>query len=107
MLSTAEGHDKPVKYPEIFAASDVIVLNKIDLIDLVDFERERFYKSVRALNRTAPIFEVSCRAGTGIADVGRLARRPARIRFDFRFWILDLDFALTPKPTTPNPKSKI
>ena len=51
LLSTAEGHDKPVKYPEIFAASDVIVLNKIDLIELVDFERARFYESVRALNR--------------------------------------------------------
>lgn len=67
ILSTAEGHDKPVKYPEIFAVSDVIVLNKIDLIDLVDFERDRFYESVRALNREAPIFEVSCRTGTGLA----------------------------------------
>jgi hydrogenase nickel incorporation protein HypB len=67
VLSTAEGHDKPVKYPEIFAASDVIVLNKIDLIDLVDFERARFYESVRALNQAAPIFEVSCRTGAGLA----------------------------------------
>ncbi len=67
VLSTAEGHDKPVKYPEIFAASDVIVLNKIDLIELVDFERARFYESVRALNRVAPIFEISCRTGSGVA----------------------------------------
>jgi hydrogenase nickel incorporation protein HypB len=67
VLSTAEGHDKPVKYPEIFAASDVIVLNKIDLSELVDFERSQFYESVRALNRQAPIFEVSCRNGEGIA----------------------------------------
>jgi hydrogenase nickel incorporation protein HypB len=67
VLSTAEGHDKPVKYPEIFATSDVIVLNKIDLIDLVDFERAQFYESVRALNQTAPIFEVSCRTGAGLA----------------------------------------
>jgi hydrogenase nickel incorporation protein HypB len=67
VLSTAEGHDKPVKYPEIFAASNVIVLNKIDLSDLVDFERSQFYESVRALNRQAPIFEVSCRNGAGIA----------------------------------------
>lgn len=67
LLSTAEGHDKPIKYPEIFAVSDVIVLNKIDLIDLVDFERAAFYESVRALNRRAPIFEVSCRTGAGLA----------------------------------------
>ena len=66
VLSTAEGHDKPVKYPEIFAVSDVIVLNKIDLIDLVDFERARFYESVRVLNPHAPIFEISCRTGAGV-----------------------------------------
>ncbi len=67
ILSTAEGHDKPIKYPQMFAASDAIVLNKIDLIELVDFEREFFYTSVRALNPDAPIFEVSCRTGEGIA----------------------------------------
>ncbi len=68
LLSTAEGHDKPVKYPEIFAASDVIVLNKIDLIDLVDFDRDFFYTSARALNPNAPIFEVSCRTQVGIGE---------------------------------------
>ena len=75
ILSAAEGHDKPIKYPEIFAASDAIVLNKIDLIELVDFERDFFYESVRALNPSAPIFEISCRTGVGILD--------------FRSWILD------------------
>jgi hydrogenase nickel incorporation protein HypB len=70
VLSTAEGHDKPLKYPEIFAVSDVIVVNKIDLIELVDFERPRFYELVRALNPQAPIFELSCRTGEGIADFG-------------------------------------
>jgi hydrogenase nickel incorporation protein HypB len=75
LLSAAEGHDKPIKYPEIFAASDVIVLNKVDLIELVDFERAAFYPAVRALNPAAPIFEVSCRTGAGILDFG--------------FWILD------------------
>src|ERR1044071_3631511 len=66
LLSTAEGHDKPIKYPDIFAVSDVIVLNKIDLVELVDFDRTLFYQSVRALNRRAPIFELSCRSGAGI-----------------------------------------
>lgn len=67
VLSSAEGHDKPVKYPQMFVQSDAIVLNKIDLIELVDFERDFFYESVRALNPHAPIFEVSCRTGEGIA----------------------------------------
>ena len=70
LLSAAEGHDKPLKYPEIFAASDVIVINKIDLVELVDFERPVFYELVRALNPHAPIFEVSCRNGQGILDFG-------------------------------------
>lgn len=70
LLSAAEGHDKPIKYPEIFAVSDAIVLNKIDLIELVDFDRAFFYESVRALNPHAPIFELSCRTGAGIADFG-------------------------------------
>jgi len=68
VLSTAEGDDKPVKYPEIFATSDVIVLNKIDLIELVDFDREFFYESVYALNPQVPVFEISCRTGTGVAE---------------------------------------
>jgi hydrogenase nickel incorporation protein HypB len=68
VLSAPEGHDKPVKYPEVFATSDVVVLNKVDLIELVDFERDRFFESVRALNPDVPIFEVSCRAGTGLAE---------------------------------------
>jgi len=67
LSSTAEGHDKPIKYPDVFAGSDVILLNKIDLIDMVDFDRDAFYESVRALNRNALIFEVSCRSGDGLA----------------------------------------
>ncbi|MEZ4864986.1 MAG: hydrogenase nickel incorporation protein HypB [Caldilineaceae bacterium] len=66
VLSTAEGHDKPIKYPELFRVSDVIVLNKIDLIEVVDFERASFYAAVQALNPRAPIFEVSCRNGEGL-----------------------------------------
>lgn len=80
LLSTAEGHDKPLKYPQIFAASNVIVLNKIDLIELVDFERLPFYESVRALNPRAPIFEVSCRTGEGMEEWANwlLSQRVAR-----------------------------
>ncbi len=66
LSSTAEGHDKPIKYPDIFASSDVIVLNKTDLSELVDFDRTFFLSSVRALNPHAPIFEISCRTGAGL-----------------------------------------
>lgn len=68
ILSTPEGHDKPVKYPELFAASDVIILNKIDLIELVGFERPFFHDCLQALNPDAPIFDLSCRTGKGVDD---------------------------------------
>jgi hydrogenase nickel incorporation protein HypB len=79
LLSAPEGHDKPVKYPEIFATADVILLNKIDLIDLVDFDRAKFYESVRALAPSTPILELSCRSGAGVAGWTSwlAARRPA------------------------------
>lgn len=67
LSSTAEGHDKPLKYPEIFALSDVIILNKTDLSQLVDFDRTFFRSSVRALNPHAPLYEISCRTGYGVA----------------------------------------
>lgn len=65
LVSAAEGHDKPLKYPAIFARSDAIVLNKIDLASLCDFDREQFYRHLRALTR-APVFELSCRTGEGL-----------------------------------------
>ena len=81
LLGAAEGHDKPVKYPEMFANSDVIVLNKIDLIEHVDFARTAFYESVRALNPATPIFEVSCRSGAGVDEwAAWLLDQLARVR---------------------------
>ena len=67
LLSVPEGHDKPIKYPQIFAVSDAIILNKIDLLPWVNFDSAFFYESVRALNPDAPIFEISCQTGEGVA----------------------------------------
>jgi hydrogenase nickel incorporation protein HypB len=74
----AEGDDKPIKYPGMFEAVDAIVLNKIDLIPYVDFDLTAFRRAVRALNDEAPIFEVSCKTGEGLAAwVDWLAGRQA------------------------------
>ncbi len=81
LVGAAEGHDKPIKYPQIFAVSDVIVLNKIDLIEHVDFDRTIFYESIQALNPGVPIFEVSCRTGEGLdAWTGWLLDRLVSLR---------------------------
>jgi hydrogenase nickel incorporation protein HypB len=66
LVGAAEGHDKPLKYPGIFARADAIVLNKVDLIDLVGFERPAFERAIGALNTGAPVFELSCRTGVGV-----------------------------------------
>jgi len=85
LVGASEGDDKPLKYPEIFAVSDVVVLNKIDLIEFVDFDHARFVESVRALNRNAPIFEVSCRSDAGIdALAGWLQAQRKRLGEDFQ-----------------------
>jgi hydrogenase nickel incorporation protein HypB len=61
-----EGHDKPIKYPGMFTVVDALVLNKMDLMPYLDFDRDAFRTAVRALNATAPLFEVSCKTGEGI-----------------------------------------
>jgi hydrogenase nickel incorporation protein HypB len=62
-----EGDDKPIKYPGMFTVVDALILNKVDLMPYVDFQREAFHTAFRALNPRAPLFEISCRTGEGIA----------------------------------------
>ncbi len=66
IANVPEGHDKPIKYPGMFAAVDAIILNKIDLMPYIDFDLEAFRTAIRALNADAPLFEVSCKTGEGI-----------------------------------------
>jgi hydrogenase nickel incorporation protein HypB len=66
IASVPEGHDKPYKYIAMFESADVIILNKIDLLPYIDFDRKSFLDGVRALNPKAPVFEVSCRTGEGL-----------------------------------------
>lgn len=68
IASVPEGHDKPFKYISMFAAADIIILNKIDLVEHVSFEKEMFYKGVRAINKRAQVFEVSCRTRSGFDE---------------------------------------
>ncbi|HFD40198.1 MAG TPA: hydrogenase accessory protein HypB [Anaerolineae bacterium] len=63
-----EGHDKPIKYPNMFTVVDALVLNKIDLMPHFDFDTDAFRRAVRALNAEAPLFPVSCKTGEGIQD---------------------------------------
>jgi len=66
MVSTTEGDDKPAKYPQMFAVSQVMVVNKIDLLPYVDYALEKVRRQALAINPNLRIFEVSCRTGEGL-----------------------------------------
>jgi hydrogenase nickel incorporation protein HypB len=68
ILSVTEGHDKPGKYPLLFHEVSALVLNKIDLLPYTDFNFDQFVADFRKLNANAPLFQISCRAGQGIAQ---------------------------------------
>jgi hydrogenase nickel incorporation protein HypB len=68
VASVSEGHDKPYKYPGIFASADVVLLNKADLIDVFEFDVAFFEHGVRLVNAAVPIIHVSCRTGAGITE---------------------------------------
>ncbi len=68
VASVAEGHDKPYKYPGMFAAADVVVLNKADLVDVFEFDLAYFQRGVAMVNPTAPVISVSCKRGTGLEE---------------------------------------
>jgi hydrogenase nickel incorporation protein HypB len=66
ILSVAEGDDKPLKYPLMFSQADVLVVNKIDLLGLSDFDLGRLRDTVKRMNADIEIFEMSCRTGQGL-----------------------------------------
>ena len=67
VISVTEGADKPLKYPHMFAAAGLVVVNKTDLLPYVDFDPEAFEKFVRSINPTAEILPLSATTGDGIA----------------------------------------
>ncbi|MFH2035226.1 MAG: hydrogenase nickel incorporation protein HypB [Candidatus Zixiibacteriota bacterium] len=68
LISTAEGDDKPLKYPAMFRRSSILILNKIDLLGFSDFNSERAKSNALSINGNLKIFEISCRRGDGLDD---------------------------------------
>jgi hydrogenase nickel incorporation protein HypB len=66
VLSAAEGEDKPLKYPSIFFKSELLVLNKIDLLPYVPFSLEKARENARRVHPGMEILEVSCTTGEGL-----------------------------------------
>ncbi len=68
MLSVTEGEDKPLKYPDMFAVSDLMLLTKSDLLPHVDFDVSACMVAALWVNSRLQIFTVSARRGEGLPD---------------------------------------
>lgn len=68
VLSITEGEDKPLKYPEMFRAAELVIVNKLDLLPYLDFDLDRCRDYIRQVNPKARILELSCKSGDGMND---------------------------------------
>lgn len=68
ILSVTEGEDKPLKYPDMFHAADLMLLNKVDLLPYVQFDVARCLDMARQVNPTLQIMQVSATRGDGMQD---------------------------------------
>ena len=66
ILSVTEGEDKPLKYPDMFHAADLLLLNKIDLLPYLDFDVEQCIGYARRVNPDIQVLQVSARSGEGL-----------------------------------------
>jgi hydrogenase nickel incorporation protein HypB len=78
ILSVPEGDDKPLKYPLMFTVSDVLLVNKIDYLELADFDRRVLEERVRRLNPDLRIFEISAKTGQGVTQWADWLRHEAK-----------------------------
>jgi hydrogenase nickel incorporation protein HypB len=66
VMSTTEGEDKPLKYPGMFRKSQVLVLNKVDLLPYIPYDAEQAVAFARQVNYDLTVFRTSCTTGEGI-----------------------------------------
>ena len=68
VLSVTEGDDKPIKYPDMFYAADLMILNKIDLLPYVDFDVERCINYAKKVNPNIAIIQLSVTKGSNFIE---------------------------------------
>jgi len=66
IISTTEGEDKPIKYPDMFHTSDVCIINKIDLLPYLNFDMDKVKEYALQVNPNLKFFEVSATTGEGM-----------------------------------------
>jgi hydrogenase nickel incorporation protein HypB len=68
VFAVTEGEEKPLKYPVMFRATDVVVVNKIDLLPHLDFDLDVFLSNLAAVNPQAQVIMASARTGEGVGE---------------------------------------
>ena len=68
VLSVTEGEDKPIKYPLMFRQCDAALLNKIDLLPYLDYDRDLAVNNILQIHPDMPIFPLSAKTGEGLAS---------------------------------------
>ncbi|MBD3419690.1 MAG: hydrogenase nickel incorporation protein HypB [Chitinivibrionales bacterium] len=68
ILSTPEGDDKVLKYPSIFSRISVLLINKVDLLEFLDFDPQKAVDECSSLNEHFEVCNVSAKTGAGLAD---------------------------------------
>ena len=68
VYAVTEGEEKPLKYPVMFRAVDVVVVNKVDLLPYLDVDVERFRQNLRDVNPRARVIMTSAKTGEGVDE---------------------------------------
>lgn len=68
ILSVPEGDDKPLKYPLMFSVCDIVLINKIDVVEFFDFDMDKCISNIKMRNKDAVIIPISARTGDGIEE---------------------------------------
>lgn len=69
ILSVPEGHDKPLKYPLMYEVCDLLVINKIDVIDYFDFDKDKVVEYAKKRNPNIDVIFISAKTGQGIPEL--------------------------------------
>ncbi len=85
IFSVVEGEDKPLKYPNMFRAAAIMILNKIDLLPHVDFDMERAITHAKQINPDLRVFQLSARTGEGLEAWYNWLRSEAKASRDAAF----------------------
>jgi hydrogenase nickel incorporation protein HypB len=80
VCSVTEGEDKPLKYPLMFRACELVVINKVDLLQHLEFDVDRLEANIKQVNHEATVMRVSAKTGEGVDAFKQwLKDLPARV----------------------------